>query len=79
MLTLRYKLHGKEKPRERDSSEPTRHKHTARHPPPPAKPNKAYTGISICPQTSQCPYKPVLGFFPVQTLYPRPVPYSSIY
>jgi hypothetical protein len=47
--------------------------------PSPPQPNKAYTGISIRHQTSQCPYKPVQGFFAVETLCPRPVPYSSIY
>jgi hypothetical protein len=79
MLTLRYKLHGKEKPHERDNSEPRTTNTQPSTPPPPPKPNKAYTGISICPQPSQCPYKPVQGFFAVQTLCPRPVPYSSIY
>jgi hypothetical protein len=79
MLTLRYKLHGKEKPYERDNSEPHTPQTHNPAPPPPPKPNKAHMGISICPQTSQCPYKQVQSFFAVETLCPRPVPYSSIY
>jgi len=70
----------KKSPMKETMVNPTHHKHTTPSPPPPGKkPNKAYTGISICPQTSQCAYKPVQGFFAVQTLCPRPAPYSSKY